>query len=304
MATYTKAYTRENTLFSIQVWEEHQGHLLEKFLDENVPVSIFDVRGGVASVYYHEDIFPIWRELILRKSKSDLPTIERIMEAYNHQIDVLEETWKRGQFSTREELVSFFSVMALSWVGVSVTYILPEVEEIDQRYQDMGMELRRRSADFLDNTDKVIYATLRELYPNLGDLVKYLTFEEISANSIPPLQVLNDRQSHYLYVGFKLYTEESLEELASRNDIVIKEEEVPEGLTELRGQTAMTGTITGRVRVLHSKSEIGTLIEGEVLVTAMTTPDYLPAMYKASAFITDEGAKIRRHINGVTGAHS
>jgi pyruvate,water dikinase len=40
---------------------------------------------------------------------------------------------------------------------------------------------------------------------------------------------------------------------------------------------------------LKQKSEIPHLLDGEVLVTAMTTPDYLPAMHKAVAFVTDEG---------------
>ena len=37
------------------------------------------------------------------------------------------------------------------------------------------------------------------------------------------------------------------------------------------------------------KENIRTVRSGEILVTAMTTPDYLPAMHKAAAFVTDEG---------------
>ncbi|MFA6405119.1 MAG: PEP-utilizing enzyme, partial [Candidatus Paceibacterota bacterium] len=55
------------------------------------------------------------------------------------------------------------------------------------------------------------------------------------------------------------------------------------------GQTAMGGKVTGPVRILHKKSEIPDLQDGEILVTHMTTPDYLPAMNKAIAFVTDEG---------------
>lgn len=38
-----------------------------------------------------------------------------------------------------------------------------------------------------------------------------------------------------------------------------------------------------------SYSKANELQEGEILVTAMTTPEFLPALKKASAFITDEG---------------
>ena len=77
--------------------------------------------------------------------------------------------------------------------------------------------------------------------------------------------------------------------MAKENGIEIQEEKVPENLKELTGEVAMTGKVTGKVRILKQKSEIPLLQDGEILVTAMTTPDYLPAMNKAAAFITDEG---------------
>jgi pyruvate,water dikinase len=58
---------------------------------------------------------------------------------------------------------------------------------------------------------------------------------------------------------------------------------------EVKGQIACLGKVRGVVRVLYSSKEIGRVKRGEVLVTSMTTPDYVQAMEKASAFITDEG---------------
>jgi len=58
---------------------------------------------------------------------------------------------------------------------------------------------------------------------------------------------------------------------------------------EIKGQTACMGKITGKVRVLHSAKEINKVKKGDILVTSMTTPDYVPAMEKAAAFVTDEG---------------
>ena len=41
--------------------------------------------------------------------------------------------------------------------------------------------------------------------------------------------------------------------------------------------------------VEKASEEIPEVMEGEVLVAPMTTPDYLPAMKRATAFVTDEG---------------
>ena len=57
----------------------------------------------------------------------------------------------------------------------------------------------------------------------------------------------------------------------------------------LRGFGASPGIATGVARVLHGAEEMEKLKAGEVLVTAMTTPDMVPAMSRAAAIVTDEG---------------
>ncbi len=58
---------------------------------------------------------------------------------------------------------------------------------------------------------------------------------------------------------------------------------------ELRGFTACLGTATGTVRIVESAEELNKVQDGDILVAVMTRPDYLPAMKRAAAFITDEG---------------
>jgi len=48
---------------------------------------------------------------------------------------------------------------------------------------------------------------------------------------------------------------------------------------------------TGKVRIISNVSKISEFKQGEVLVTSMTDPDWVPIMRMASAIITDEGGK-------------
>jgi phosphohistidine swiveling domain-containing protein/ribosomal protein L39E len=57
----------------------------------------------------------------------------------------------------------------------------------------------------------------------------------------------------------------------------------------IKGNVACRGFVKGKVRVLHNTKELSTFKEGEVLVTSMTTPEYVPIMKMASAIVTDEG---------------
>ena len=59
----------------------------------------------------------------------------------------------------------------------------------------------------------------------------------------------------------------------------------------LKGAAASLGAASGPVKIIHKPSEIDKVNEGDILVTEMTTPDYVPAMRKATAIITDVGGR-------------
>ncbi|MCX6761925.1 MAG: PEP-utilizing enzyme [Candidatus Moranbacteria bacterium] len=58
---------------------------------------------------------------------------------------------------------------------------------------------------------------------------------------------------------------------------------------ELRGQVGWRGSVRGRVRVVLDEGDIKKVKKGEILVAIMTFPNYVPAMEKATGFVTDEG---------------
>jgi phosphoenolpyruvate synthase/pyruvate phosphate dikinase len=55
------------------------------------------------------------------------------------------------------------------------------------------------------------------------------------------------------------------------------------------GSKGETSVVQGKVVILHVPEEIQRLREGDVLVTGMTTPEFVPAMRKSIAVVTDEG---------------
>ncbi len=57
----------------------------------------------------------------------------------------------------------------------------------------------------------------------------------------------------------------------------------------VKGLPASPGNVAGRVHVILDPSRIDEFKEGEILVTEMTAPDWVPAMKKAKAIVTDSG---------------
>lgn len=58
---------------------------------------------------------------------------------------------------------------------------------------------------------------------------------------------------------------------------------------EVSGQIARRGQVEGTARVLLHTGDVYQFQQGEILISNMTHPDYMPAIRKAAGIITDEG---------------
>jgi pyruvate,water dikinase len=63
----------------------------------------------------------------------------------------------------------------------------------------------------------------------------------------------------------------------------------PEGEVLVRGLGAAPGAASGRVKIISDLSQGNDLKEGDILVTHMTAPDWVPLMRRSAAIVTDSG---------------
>lgn len=59
----------------------------------------------------------------------------------------------------------------------------------------------------------------------------------------------------------------------------------------LHGAAASLGIASGPVKIIHKPTEIDKVLKGDVLVTEMTNPEFVPAMQRAAAIVTDTGGR-------------
>jgi len=59
----------------------------------------------------------------------------------------------------------------------------------------------------------------------------------------------------------------------------------------LKGTAASPGIAHGKVKILKSAKELDKIQEGDILVTEMTNPDFVPAMKRAAAIVTEKGGR-------------
>lgn len=123
--------------------------------------------------------------------------------------------------------------------------------------------------------------------------VRLLTVKEtekfVTSGKLPALTTLEKRAKGFVYRNDKLYATSNLKDFFAKRGIELVEESVTDTRT-LTGNPAYKGRkVTGKVRVVMNSDELKGFKKGEILVTSMTAPDYLPAMKKAAAIVTDEG---------------
>lgn len=76
----------------------------------------------------------------------------------------------------------------------------------------------------------------------------------------------------------------------------IKEQDIPDEEVEhlpilVTGDPASPGIASGPVKIIDSIKDVGKVSAGDVLVAPQTNPDYVPAMKKAAAIVTERGGR-------------
>ena len=69
---------------------------------------------------------------------------------------------------------------------------------------------------------------------------------------------------------------------------VIEAVEAPEDIKVLSGKTIYRGKVRGTARIVLSAADFGKIKEGDILITAQTTPEYLSSLYRVKGFVADE----------------
>jgi len=172
----------------------------------------------------------------------------------------------KNDFKILQKFISTQKIQLIKKDGVTRKYLVPKSRQNKQKMTD----------------DEVIRVA------KIGDrLHKHYFFPQDAEFAI-------DKKRKIFLVQTRPVT--TLKEMAkfSESSPEAKEEksakkEIGEKKIILTGSAASPGLGWGKVVIVNSKKEIGKVEQGDILVTSMTTPDFVPAMKKVSAIVTDKG---------------
>lgn len=232
----------------------------------------------------------------------DLSEDEKIKAYENFKwipcLDIHNRPW------TKKEFFSCISEFKKSEKKLSLTYemLIKEIELSAKEKQILDIAknlsyLKDLKSDF--RQQGVMYG--QKLFEEIANRMKidlqdisYVTEEEIidflSNGIIIPKEMINERKK-----GFVIYfNQEKSIVCKSGKDItpilnelgIVIFEEFSE---EIKGIPASSGKAKGIVKIVKGVSDLSKIQKGDILVAVTTHPDYVPAMQKAVAIVTDEG---------------
>lgn len=214
----------------------------------------------------------IFRKIEYLKKDSHLRSkIIRLQKSYNQSNRKVKQIGKQYRFTKKflkkigifRQAIWFRSVR-LEWLNEGCALVRPLFSEISKRLQL--------------SHEQLIYCFPEEIIKGLIEQRNIICSDEIQSRLNRYAMITLDGKSVSLFIGQKVDT-------LKQKLLTIQ---LPGG-NEIKGTTAFPGKVRGKVRMVKDRSELSLVKKREILVTKLTTPDFVVAMEKASAIITDLG---------------
>ncbi|MEK7072582.1 MAG: PEP-utilizing enzyme, partial [Patescibacteria group bacterium] len=90
--------------------------------------------------------------------------------------------------------------------------------------------------------------------------------------------------------GEEFFFTEELEDIEILKKVMIPQAD--KNIHEIKGQVGNKGKYTGPARIIMNYHDFSKMQTGDVLISTMTTPDFVVLMHKAGAIITDIGGML------------
>ncbi len=210
-------------------------------------------------------------------------------------VDVQNDPWTQRDVSlfyeqlstTPEPTLSFYEACSLAKLSSDEQELFEQIRKFAS-IKDMRDFYRRKGVyvalPFYDSLAQRLQSSRKDL--------AYLTKDEIQmaiqGNSLPSSEEITKRKN-----GFLMRSEKGTVTVVTDTAIVAHYKrlllEESAGISELYGVSAAHGIVRGKVKIVLGVQDIPFVENGDILVAIATHPDYIPAMQRASAFVTDEG---------------
>lgn len=292
---YKKTFSRRAILAIIEMWYKAETINEKKWTKGKqpfLPYIIFEKKGAMVDVYYDKRGLNWTEKLIVQQAKNDPDFIKTIAANYREKVALVSKY--HDKVLTQQELAGFFKEFEEAWLWFDAAWWFWEMTSDEEKSAGLILpesfrQLREQTENFAGQSEEMIERSLKKIYPNVSRFVNVLRLEEIIKNDIPDETELKKRKKGYFFTDNQLFTNLTRVEIEKKFGLEFEEIKINRHLKQFSGQTASRGLAKGKVKLVFQPRDLGKVKEGDILVSPMTSPDFMPAIKKAAAIITDEG---------------
>lgn len=298
MKTLSNIYSREKTLFYFTMWNDSDRKGYKEYINHNVVNNLFIVKpqGEKGSVWYDMDELNLINLKIKEKIKNDSLFINNLRDRLDTEWKILfPYLSKQKVIESGDELEKYYISLVSWWSAMNTAFSIPDMDDVDVEIKKIFLSYRTESEKYTEQMNKVFINFWTSYYPEHLDILFFIspkeaiTFSkgELSNNQ---LQEIQKRTNGCFMLNEKIYLINELDSILIQSSLSL-EKVITEEVKEIKGQVGYKTDklIIGIVRVISGFKNMGEFKTGEILVTEMTNPDYLPIMRIAAAIVTDEG---------------
>lgn len=287
------------TLISCSYWGPQYHTALQRILGVSFNHTLFIHRKGTVSFYIANEEFRSLGKYLADKSVQDYSYAREMCLELQKNTDILEPLLNNLQSTipSWEQYQEFYPVFErhLAYhVFVKKTIDFLPSEHLEKLLPDFtaarlySEKIYSQSEEFFRNIMKAI--ALKE--NRESNLLTCLTQEEFETylqnGSLPGDEILAPR-----FEACALYFENDTvilllgDEVGQLESLLVAEN--GKDASELQGICAYGGKVQGIARIVPDPHMITEFNEGDILVTGMTRPEFMPLIEKASAIVTEAG---------------
>lgn len=294
---YEKLFSRDFCLPSIEAWVRGESTNPKGWTDKRQPFLPYIItERSDDTVHFYYDLQGVeWvQNLLVKLARQDKNFILKIEKTVLQKLSFIKPTYERESAIDLTSLKRFLKKLEEGYPWFEAMWWFFQMED---ESKVVGLDLKnlakvRNLTDKLCNSsDTVIRKSLIKIYPELGDLSSTLKTEEIISDAIPEKNELQRRDTKYFFSGRKLFTGSNKSEIEKVFKITLATAPFKK-VRQLSGLTAYRGVVRGFVKRVMGHKQIGDVKEGEIMISPMTIPDFIPAIKKAAAIVTDEGGML------------
>ncbi len=293
MITYTKNYTRDNSLILQDGWGKGFVDGFEKWDKKKnpySPINIYYVKDSVVEIWDSKEGFDWFFNKLTEKNKQDPNFFENITKTYKSYLDKINVFKKKKIITSINEFKDFIKILHETIKNYIIFYHSAMNDNTPEDIRKIALKMREEDSLF-DDCNIIVRESLSHLFPRIKGME--LVIIPTDLDNMPSNKELEQRMNNFVFIP-KVSSEiiqikDFLNKNPNYNFVYDKVGKETLDFGIIRGSTAFAGYAKGKVRILKRKNQIKEFIKGEIIVSPMTTVEFEPAMKKSGAIVTDEG---------------